>query len=296
MRNHLIASALVVALFALPTHAVRFAGSGFSTSNIHHSSAGAFLHDTMGNFHWFSPQWQMDVDVRETDLTLHRARISFSGTMQINPAESMDLNLEAVASGLPLSFMPDADAAWPVDAYAFGTLRLWGVYHGLAASNPFDVEIAATDEGRMTIDVGNLPQSVETGPISYQTTNGERLSNSYHFFRQPHDEPVIVSPTFSIHDATFAIPFLTLNRVTEWADFDTDGLVDGRDLTIWTTGYGGPNAPGDANLDGFVDGADFLVWQRSLGELPATSIPEPSGPVLLLLAASAWATQRQGVR
>jgi hypothetical protein len=77
------------------------------------------------------------------------------------------------------------------------------------------------------------------------------------------------------------------------ADFDTDGDVDGADLTFWQTGYGIGNAAakidGDADDDGDVDGRDFLIWQRqftgSLSIVASTTVPEPSAYFLLILPA-----------
>ncbi len=70
----------------------------------------------------------------------------------------------------------------------------------------------------------------------------------------------------------------------------------------------GLGTPGDFDSDGDVDGRDFLVWQRnpSVGSLadwqnnygigtvmsPATVVPEPSGPVLLLWAVAAFSIGR----
>jgi endo-1,4-beta-xylanase len=77
------------------------------------------------------------------------------------------------------------------------------------------------------------------------------------------------------------------------ADFDSDGDVDGDDLTAWRNGFNGTGA-GDADADGDADGSDFLLWQQQHGEAapqPARSsgnaVPEPdfaTGALLLALA------------
>ncbi|TWU24621.1 sialidase family protein [Bythopirellula polymerisocia] len=55
------------------------------------------------------------------------------------------------------------------------------------------------------------------------------------------------------------------------AEFDGDGIIDGRDFLVWQRGFGIPNAQkadGDANNDMFVDGADLGVWQAQFGLAP----------------------------
>jgi hypothetical protein len=98
-------------------------------------------------------------------------------------------------------------------------------------------------------------------------------------------------------------------------DFDRDMMVDGDDLGVWRTAFGGA-ASGDADGDGDSDGTDFLAWQRSLGnqgvsgafqptgitlyspEPAAASVPEPATGVscAILLATSILARRRASSR
>lgn len=77
------------------------------------------------------------------------------------------------------------------------------------------------------------------------------------------------------------------------ADFNSDGVVSGADLSRWKTGFGTGSAAvvgqGDADRDGDVDGADFLAWQRQLSAVggAVTPTPEPASAILLLVAALA---------
>ncbi len=70
------------------------------------------------------------------------------------------------------------------------------------------------------------------------------------------------------------------------ADFDGDGDVDSADLVVWQSSYG-VDAGADADGDGDSDGFDFLAWQQQFtgpAAVPsATSVPEPSGIVLLVV-------------
>ena len=72
-------------------------------------------------------------------------------------------------------------------------------------------------------------------------------------------------------------------------DFNSDGFVNGADLTIWSSGYGA-DITGDTDADGDTDGSDFLTWQRNFtgpAVITVASVPEPSSLGLLLLGACA---------
>jgi hypothetical protein len=62
-------------------------------------------------------------------------------------------------------------------------------------------------------------------------------------------------------------------------DFDSDGDVDGQDLSMMQAGYGA----------GTYQGADFLDWQRNFGGggglAASTTVPEPGAAFLLIAAA-----------
>jgi hypothetical protein len=84
-------------------------------------------------------------------------------------------------------------------------------------------------------------------------------------------------------------------------DFDGDLMVDGDDLTIWTTNFGATSgastSTGDADDDDDVDGADFLIWQRNLGLATSMAVgsvvPEPTSPILCMLAGLGIASARR---
>jgi autotransporter-associated beta strand protein len=85
---------------------------------------------------------------------------------------------------------------------------------------------------------------------------------------------------------------VTTLPVTENADFDGDGDVDGADFLTWQRGLGGPGglAQGDANGDSTVNAADLGIWTSQFGTgapsvRAAAAIPEPAAAVVAMIAA-----------
>lgn len=80
------------------------------------------------------------------------------------------------------------------------------------------------------------------------------------------------------------------------ADFNSSGTVDGADLAVWASAYGG-GAGADANADGQSDGADFLQWQqqRTAGAAAsfAAAVPEPATFVLAAAALTPLLVRRR---
>ena len=60
------------------------------------------------------------------------------------------------------------------------------------------------------------------------------------------------------------------------ANFNHDTQIDGVDLGIWKTSFGG-GAGGDADHDSDTDGADFLVWQRQFGPVAGVATASRTG-------------------
>jgi hypothetical protein len=86
------------------------------------------------------------------------------------------------------------------------------------------------------------------------------------------------------------------------ADFNSDGVVDGKDFLIWQRGLGSgtSRAQGNADGDNDVDAADLAILKSQFGQtgLPvSTATPEPTGLCLAGLAvAAAGLVRRNGRR
>ncbi|TWT90481.1 hypothetical protein Mal64_08710 [Pseudobythopirellula maris] len=85
-------------------------------------------------------------------------------------------------------------------------------------------------------------------------------------------------------------------------DYDGDGEVDLADLAAWRGSFGltmpagneHGGAGADGNANGVVDAADFTVWRDNYAPPAATTVPEPAGVVVVLLAAISVATTWRG--
>ena len=80
-------------------------------------------------------------------------------------------------------------------------------------------------------------------------------------------------------------------------DLNDDGYVNSADLDLVRGNWGtavAPNTNGDATGDGFVNSADLDVVRGNWGAGPATAVPEPAVPALLLGVFAGFALKRRG--
>jgi hypothetical protein len=132
-------------------------------------------------------------------------------------------------------------------------------------NSPLDTALAITDD--RVFDLAEVYQLTAASPNPVQAADLEiDLLNAFHY----------TMPAMSVST-------LVLHAVTNPADFDGDGFVDGDDLAQWEQAFG-LTAAGDANSDGATNGRDALVWLREFtGNTPTPlSVPEPISLVQLL--------------
>ena len=163
------------------------------------------------------------------------------------------------------------------------------------ALNAFDRLVASGDvvlDGYLNIDIDEISPGVQFVPSLGQTFNiitGNTVTGTF--------DTVDVSGmpaglAFHLNYLSNAVQMEVVNKPIFSADFDEDGDVDATDLAIWDNAFN-LNQLGDADGDNDSDGNDFLLWQRQFGSVPAVAaaqpaagtVPEPSGALLVLLAA-----------
>jgi hypothetical protein len=127
------------------------------------------------------------------------------------------------------------------------------------------------------------------------------------FARALGDAPVGEIAMFDLNDDDMiteadTLYFLTERLGTSPGDANLDGQVDGADLNDFLANFGltGGWRQFDFDGDGAVDGSDFLTWERNLGAggaaSPATSVPEPSASLALVMASVLYSLARGGRR
>ncbi|QDT70035.1 hypothetical protein MalM25_29800 [Planctomycetes bacterium MalM25] len=93
-------------------------------------------------------------------------------------------------------------------------------------------------------------------------------------------------------DITDVISYTLATAPVVEGDYTGDGLVDAADYTVWrdTNGDLGVDLPADGNGDGEVNGLDYTYWADRYGgpAASATSVPEPTGALLLGLGLIGW--------
>jgi hypothetical protein len=82
----------------------------------------------------------------------------------------------------------------------------------------------------------------------------------------------------------------------DWGDYNRSGQVNGDDYALWRRSFGesGPDLFADGNGDATIDAADYVLWRAHFdrsaggaslaGSASSTSVPEPSGGLLLIAA------------
>ena len=85
-------------------------------------------------------------------------------------------------------------------------------------------------------------------------------------------------------------------------DYNSDGVVDAADYTVWRDNLGVGVSPGtlaDGNVNGTIDAADYEVWATNFGNIASgassASVPEPSAH-MVVIAALFSAAIRRGAR
>jgi hypothetical protein len=216
-----------------------------------------------------------------------------------------------------LTPMSQLEAAYPdvTFVYMTGHADIWSDAANKAANQAIREYVSAND--KVLYDFADIEHYNPDGTYFefvsdncdyYDSAGGTELGNWATEWQNSHTENVDWYDCSSAHSqplnanrkayAAWALWTEIAASLASDADFDSDGDVDGGDLTIWQSAYG-MSAAGDADTDGDTDGGDFLIWQNQyvlVAEVSALAVPEPTGwgaawLITLLAAASTTASR-----
>jgi len=177
-------------------------------------------------------------------------------------------------------------------------LAAWKADDPSAPANATGIPTVSTTDHHWKDNVGGAP-SVRSKVIGTHQLQEAAMDASIIVGTRKHftnvDGKALVDIGWTIPPSAFNAPAATLA-----ADFNSDGLVDGADLSAWGRAFR-ETAGADADDDGDSDGADFLAWQRQRGlagaggsgEVAGAAVPEANSAVLAGLGGAALAGARR---
>lgn len=174
-------------------------------------------------------------------------------------------------------------ASWTTELPKAGTAQISVQY--VAAGNratgaAFEVENASNIEtasinqqqGNLVwVPVATMPVEAGTITVRLDATNSTGAANS-----------LVIAD---------AVRIVVISPLEPSGDFNTDGIVDAADYTVWRDNLGSsvtPGTSGDADFDGAVTTADYAIWKEQFGTIitppaaasfyqpPAAPLSEPT--------------------
>ena len=185
-----------------------------------------------------------------------------------------------------------------------GDPTLPGAFHSSRDAIGARVYVVADLDGDGTVQAGErMIREVVSGSSNAASTSSLELEFGLGLATEAQVEILWPSGRRTMIDVV-ADQFLAVQELL--GDVDSDGDVDAADILVWESGFGlsagASLSDGDTDLDGDVDGVDFLNLQRGLGDATgllatplsthASVVPEPSTPLLALLAACCYGVRR----
>jgi hypothetical protein len=321
-------AALAIALLAATSanaQMTRFTGSGIADTKYlatYDPASDTYRHDLGGVITFdgeyaddlkvfLSPTWDFDISTDGQSVTIHEMKVSYNGTLQINPLVSLELSIEATIADVNVDVNPSASTVFSVQEHAFTSMDISGVYHGIGLTQPFSGSLP--DRSGRYYETGYLDFASWPTGLAWEADAGQRdidgesreVSREYRtFLSTSSDGWISVEPYLHIRMIQVWEPIsVTLLPAAEpSADFDSSGLVDGGDFLTWQRGHGitvgATHEMGDADYDGAVGWDDLEVWQTQYGNatppVAAFAVPEPASVALLLTCLVPALVRRRG--
>ena len=153
---------------------------------------------------------------------------------------------------------------------------------GGATSDRFDVEGSATLTGNITVNVDLVDGFSPSSDVAILTTTGGIVDNS-----------LSLSLTGSGQGAFTGVGVVGNNLVlqvggaTLGGDYNSDGVVNAADYTLWADNLGTNNPLANDTIGGLITEAHYLQWKNNFGNAQSSgsgaAVPEPVSLVLSLV-------------
>ena len=152
-----------------------------------------------------------------------------------------------------------------------------------ATSDRFDVEGSATLTGNITVNVDLVDGYSPSSDVAILTTTGGIIDNS-----------LSLSLTGPGQGAFTGVGVVGNNLVLQVGgggtldgDYNSDGVVNAADYTLWADNLGTNNPLANDTIGGLITEAHYLQWKNNFGNAQSSgsgaAVPEPVSLVLLLL-------------
>jgi hypothetical protein len=163
----------------------------------------------------------------------------------------------------------------------------------------FDIELQGGQQYVVGVTQNNI--NFVTGSGAYRLIASHTTALTFEDLFQQDITPANKLPGFLDSQHGFGVEQHAGAVTLSNADYNGDHAINAADYVMWRDTLGASVAlrgdGADGNGNGIIDAADYAYWRRTFGQtltpppMEATTVPEPSGLVLALIAA-AWCVWR----
>ena len=153
---------------------------------------------------------------------------------------------------------------------------------GGVTSDRFDVEGSATLTGNITVNVDLVDGFSPSSDVAILTTTGGIVDNSLSLSLTGSGQGAFTGVGVVGNNLVLQVGSVTLD-----GDYNSDGVVNAADYTLWADNLGTNNPLANDTIGGLITEAHYLQWKNNFGNAQSSgsgaAVPEPVSLVLLLL-------------